>query len=209
VILTRIRPAVQRLRGEDGMTLTELMVTVSFMTLVSAVFISVVLSLQTHVIRQQERSMNNDAARTAIARLDREIRSGNVLYDPGDESPPGQTMRIYTQANADTRDPSFQCVQWTIQDGKLLRRFWPQGQPDQVSSWRVETEHIVNVEEGVQAFSLDADPDKGGRTVNVVIMVESNPNRPGTSPVRIQTALTGRNTSFGFPVNVCDPVPAA
>jgi hypothetical protein len=44
--------------------------------------------------------------------------------------------------------------------------------------------------------------------VDIVLMVNSRPDREVSRPVRIETSLTGRNTSFGFPLDVCDPVPA-
>lgn len=210
---------MKRLLHEDerGFTLPELAITISILVLVVATFLGVLESVNTAVGRQQERSISNDEARLAVERLDREIRSGNVLYDPGDEADPNYTLRIYTQANATTRTPSFQCVQWTIQDQQLLRRFWPPGEPEDVSSWRLVAEHVVNAEPGVEvpAFTLDTlavgdnpSGDKGGRTVEIVLIIDPAPDDPTSNAVRIETSLTGRNTSFGFPVDVCDPAPA-
>ena len=205
-----LRALRTRLAQEGGMTLAELMITLSLLLVTTAAFLTVLQSVQTGVIRQQERSMTNDAARLAIQRLDREIRSGNVLYDPAGEALASYSMRIYTQANAPTRNPAFQCVQWKIEDQQLLRRSWPSGRPEEVSGWGLVTDHIVNadLDEPVPAFSLDPDPNKGGRTVDIVLMVNSRPDREVSRPVRIETSLTGRNTSFGFPLDVCDPVPA-
>jgi type II secretory pathway pseudopilin PulG len=128
-----------RLAQEGGMTLAELMITLSLLLVTTAAFLTVLQSVQTGVIRQQERSMTNDAARLAIQRLDREIRSGNVLYDPAGEALASYSMRIYTQANAPTRNPAFQCVQWKIEDQQLLRRSWPSGRPEEVSGWGTRT----------------------------------------------------------------------
>lgn len=196
-----------RAEGETGLTLAEVMVAAMVMGIVAAVFLSVLVSVQKGVGRQQERSQDNDQARLAVEQLDREIRSGNVLYDPEKESPAFYSLRVYTQANAPTRNPAFQCVQWLIQDQQLLRRSWPPGRPEDVSGWRVVAEGIVNVEEGVPAFVLDPDPSKGGRTVDITILVNNRlAGQPGQT-IRIQTAITGRNTSYGFPEGVC-PAPA-
>ncbi len=47
---------------------------------------------------------------------------------------------------------------------------------------------------------IDPDPNKGGRTVNVVLLVNEDMNGDvSTGTVKIQSALTGRNTSYGFP----------
>lgn len=202
---------------ERGFTLPELAITVSMLLIVLATFLGVLESVNTAVGRQQDRSVSNDDARLAVARLDREIRSGNVLYDPGTEADPYYTLRIYTQANATTRTPSFQCVQWVIEDQQLLRRFWPPGEPENVSEWTVVADNVVNAEPGVEvpAFTLDTlapgdNPagDKGGRTVEIVLVIDSTPGDPTSNAVRIETSLTGRNTSFGFPVDVCEPAPA-
>jgi prepilin-type N-terminal cleavage/methylation domain-containing protein len=200
----RIRAA---LGDQRGFTITELAITLAMLLVVTGTFVGVLESLNRAVIRQEDRSINNDQARLAVEQLDREIRSGNVLYDPAAEDDANFSMRIYTQSNATTRTPSFQCVQWVIEDEELLRRSWPPGEPENVSDWRIIAENVVNVEEGVDAFALDPDTDKGGRTVDIVIMVNSTPEDPTNRTVRIETSITGRNTSFGFPEDVCDPVP--
>jgi prepilin-type N-terminal cleavage/methylation domain-containing protein len=197
-----------RVADERGFTLPELAITLAMLLVVTGTFLGVLDSVNRGVMRQQDRSISNDSARLAVERLDREIRSGNVLYDPEFEVSGNYSLRIYTQANATTRTPSFQCVQWLIEDQQLLRRFWPPGEPEVVSDWRVVTDNVVNVLEGQPAFALDPDGDKGGRTVDIVLMVNSTPDDPTNRTVRIETSLTGRNTSFGFPVDVCDPVPA-
>jgi prepilin-type N-terminal cleavage/methylation domain-containing protein len=201
-------PTKARVADERGFTLPELAITLAMLLVVTGTFLGVLDTVNRGVMRQTDRSISNDSARLAIERLDREIRSGNVLYDPEDEVSGNYSLRIYTQANATTRTPSFQCVQWLIEEEQLLRRFWPPGEPGDVSSWRVIAENVVNVLEDEPAFALDPDEDKGGRTVDIVLMVNSTPDDPTNRTVRIETSLTGRNTSFGFPVDVCDPVPA-
>jgi type II secretory pathway pseudopilin PulG len=200
----RIRKAS---RDERGYSLTELTIVVAMLVLVTGTFLTVMETVNRAVIRQEDRSTNNDQARLAVEQLDREIRSGNVLYDPADEDEANYSLRIYTQANAPTRTPSFQCVQWDIQEGSLLRRSWPPGEPENVSDWRLIAENVVNEDEGEPAFRLDPAADKGGRTVDIVLLINSTPGDPTNNTVRIETSLTGRNTSFGFPEDVCDPVP--
>jgi hypothetical protein len=203
-MLTRLRRAI---RDERGMTLTELSIVVAMMLVVTGTFLVVVETVQRGVYRQQQRSTTNDQARLAIEQLDREIRSGNILYDPEDEVLADYSLRVYTQANAPTRTPEFQCVQWLIEDRDLMRRSWPPEQPDEVSDWRLIAEHIVNRDVGEPAFSLDADPNRAGRTLDVVFLVNADFDTGRSRTVRIQTSLTGRNTSLGFPTEVCDPAP--
>ena len=100
------------------MTLVELLVAMSILGIVLLVFTSVLASVQRGVVRQDSLSQTLDSARLAIQQLDRELRSGNVLYDPALENAPvgtpgriasctgclpGYTLRVYTQTNADTR----------------------------------------------------------------------------------------------------------
>lgn len=196
------------LREERGISLPELIITMTLLLLVAGALLTVVESLSTSLGRQQVRSEINDEARLAVQRLDREIRSGNVLYDPGLEDPPYYSMRIYTQANATTRDPAFQCVQWKLEDRRLLRRWWPPYQPAEASGWSVLADHVVNQDLEEPAFDLNPDPSKAGRTVDITLALNGRLEQGDTPTVRIQTSLTGRNTSFGYPVQVCDPVPA-
>ncbi|MGH2650682.1 MAG: PulJ/GspJ family protein, partial [Actinomycetota bacterium] len=153
------------------MTLAEMMVTLMILGIALSIFLSVLASVQRGVVRQEQHSLRNDQARLAIEALDREIRSGNVLYDPASESPPYYSLRIYTQANAPTRG-SAMCVQWLLEGEKLQTRRWvPYASTATV--WRTVAEGIVNltVTPNVQLFTIDPDPYKGGRTVQVTLLV--------------------------------------
>lgn len=196
-------------RSESGMTLVEMMVTMSLLGIVATIFLSIMVSVQAGVQRQTDRSNDNDQVRLAVQQLDKEIRSGNVLYDPGAETAPFvpfYSLRVYTQANADVRTPGNRCVQWRITSGQLQRRDWSTADPaGTVSGWRVVAENVVNVELGVPAFVLDSDPAKGGRIVDVTIATQTNEN--SGNPVRVSASVSGRNTSYGYPLNVCAVVP--
>lgn len=204
-----IARAIHRLRHrESGVTIPEVVIAISVMTVVAGAFLGIVVSLQTNLVRQQSRSNNNDQARLAIEQLDREIRSGNVLYDPSGEVLPYYSLRVYTQANAPTRTPAFQCVQWVLDDGRLMRRAWPPGKPDQAGDWRIVAEDIVNVDLGERAFVLDPETSKGGRTVKVKLAVNGNLAGEPRATIRVQTSLTGRNTSLGFSSDECADLPS-
>src|SRR5213594_4125494 len=105
------------------MTLLELM-------MVLVILGTVMSGVQRAVNRQSDRSQSNDQARLAIEELDKEIRSGNVLYDPsltgqpwsddpGNGIYPNMALLVYTQTNAVTRNPGNKCVQWRIVNGQL------------------------------------------------------------------------------------------
>jgi len=213
---------VRRANGERGTTLVELLVAMAIMGIVVLSFTAVLGSVQRGVARQESLSQTLDQARLALQQLDRELRSGNVLYDPALENAavgtpgrivscsgcvPGDTLRVYTQTNADTRG-TFQCVLWKIAGGDVMTRSWPPLEPDNASAWRIVATGIVNPDVGQLAYTLDPDPLKGGRTLNVVYAVNSDLAHRATQTTRIQGSFTGRNTSYGYPANVCLQTPS-
>jgi hypothetical protein len=62
---------------------------------------------------------------------------------------------------------------------------------------------VVNREEAETTFSLDA----SGRTMTAVMLVNPDLERQPEATQRFEVALTGRNTSFGYPSNVCEDLP--
>jgi len=200
------------------MTLLELVIVLGLLSLIMAIFVPTMSAVQRGFERQSDRSQSNDQARLAVEELDREIRSGNVLYDPSLENDPadgvypGMSLRIYSQTNAPSRNPGFQCVQWRVVTGQLQRRDWSIDwrSDNNVSPWRIVADHIVNQPSPPNppvkpVFSLDPDPNKGGRTIIVTLMVNENPVNGQT--VQLQESITGRNTEYGYPNNVCNDIP--
>jgi prepilin-type N-terminal cleavage/methylation domain-containing protein len=212
-VYVRFHRAIRRcdVRRDEGMTLVEMMVSTALLSIVLTVFLSVMASVQRGVMRQDNMARTNTQARLAMEQLDRELRSGNVLYNPANETPAYYRLRIYTQSNADTRTPSpgYMCILWEITTGGQLRtRMWPPLQPEDATAWRVVAEGIVNRSLGVNAFQLDPDADKGGRVVNVTFVVNTSYGTASAMrTARLEAALTGRNTSYGFPGSVCTQLP--
>jgi prepilin-type N-terminal cleavage/methylation domain-containing protein len=195
--------ARRKASDEHGYTLLEMIIATAVLGLAVTVLGSVLISVQTSVGQETDRSINNDQAKLAVEQLDREIRSGNILYDPLLEDPNGHRLRVYTQSNG----IPFRCVEWRITQGQLIRRErtpgfglpWP-------NQWRVVAQDVINVDRSVKAFHLDPDPSKGSRVLDVTIVVNSDPSHPA-SDVTVAGAITGRNTSYGYPLAVCDPKP--
>ncbi len=190
------------------MTLVELMVATFVLSIVLLVFTSTLSSVQRAVVRQDNLSRTNDQMRLAIEQIDREIRSGNVLYDPAGEDPAYYQLRIYTQSNAPTRG-TFSCVLWQIDDdGNLKTRRWPPSDPDSATPWRVVAAGVVSRTLGEPAFLLDPEPLRSSRTLVIDLAVNSNYDDYPSQTVRLQASLTGRNTSTGFPATVCSTTPS-
>lgn len=199
---------LRRLGEERGFTLVELLVTMFILGIVMVIFGTTLASVQRAAAREDKLSRANDAARLAIQSLDREIRSGNVLYDPSIEVPAYYAVRVYTQSNAPTR-AGYVCSMWMINNQQeLINRRWDPADPNgTATSWRVVATGVVNMVLGERAFQLDTDPMKGDRTLDITIAVNTDYAHYPTQTVRIQAALTGRNTSYGYPVSVCATTP--
>jgi prepilin-type N-terminal cleavage/methylation domain-containing protein len=202
---------VRRLRGEWGMTLVELLVAMMIMSIVMLVMTTTLTSIQRAVVEQDVRGRLNDQARLALQSIDRLVRSGNILYDPIDETgndpydvaAAGYMFRIYTQAEQ-TEDEDPRCALWLVNDDQqLLYRTWPVLDPEAASTWQVVAEAVVNRELDEPAFSLDS----AGRTIAVEFHVNPDlQDRPQATQV-VRASLTGRNTSFGYPVQLCSELP--
>jgi type II secretory pathway pseudopilin PulG len=202
-----------RLGDERGISLVEVMLATAILGIVMLVFTTTLASMQQAVVAEDVRNRLNDQARLVLADLDRQVRSGNLLYDPAVETATvqpfgvdaeGFMFRVYTQTKYQQSDDP-RCALWLIDDDRrLLYRHWPVLDPDEATDWRVVAEGVVNRDTDTPAFSLDP----AGRTVTITI--EANPALD-SDPSATQTfsaALTGRNTSFGYPANVCQNLPS-
>lgn len=200
-----LRPGV---RSDAGMTLPEVLVSMLLLGVVAIVFLSVMGSMQTSVARNAEWSLNNDQARLAVESIDRHMRSGNMLYAPAGD---GSSIVIWTQSNANDVALGQRCMQWRVIGRELQTRWWkPQPTVSQdPTAWRTVAEGVVNydVSPTVPVFSIDPDPYKGNRMVDVVLLVNNEYEAHPNQTVRIQMGATGRNTSYGYLTGRCSPTP--
>jgi prepilin-type N-terminal cleavage/methylation domain-containing protein len=202
-------------RDERGMTLVELVVAMSMMSVVLLIFTSVLASVQRTVVVNQRYSEANDEARLALQQLDRELRSGNVITDPSDsitgftDAPANQRLLIYTQANMPTRGQA-ECELWKITTSNDLQvRRWVPGSSTWATDWRTVATDVVNRITGVSAFTMNTDPLKGERTVDVRLQVNPDVSNNPDRTIEIRASLTGRNTSYNYPDNICLTLPTA
>ena len=203
-------------RGEDGITLVELLVAMSIMRIAMVIFSTVLVSMQRTVVATDRISRANDQARLAIEHLDKELRSGNVISDPAGAisgytggAPAYQRLLVYTQANATIRGGAV-CELWQITStNELQARTWRPGVDTWLTSWRTVAEHIVNRSTGTNAFALTGDVLKGNRTLNIHLMVNPDYSNAPSSTIELEASLTGRNTSYNYPTSICQTLPSA
>lgn len=202
-----MRSAMQRLRdrgpADQGTTLVEILISMTIFSLALAMVYSVLITVQRQTKDQTSRADSVGNARLALQQIDRQVRSGNVLYNPATETLP-LSMRVYTQANGDQR-----CVQWQVYNGKLRSRSWsPTWTTDgQVSAWTVVAHDVVNTA-ATPPFALQGGSTAyGSRLADVTLLVKSP--TAGGKPVNVTSSLSGRNTAYGYDPGVCNPAPAA
>jgi hypothetical protein len=194
----------------------ELVVTCSLLLVATAIFGQLLLSTQSAVSREVDRSSTNDASKLATFEIERQVRSGNLLYDPALDNDaahgivPGMSLRVYTQANASTSAYPNRCVQWRIDEDRLDVREWSPAwaQDGYVTGWRTVTEGVVNrsVLPQVPAFTLDTSQAVYGSRLLKIVLV-TNTNDAAGPALRVESSVTGRNTGFGFPATVCADIP--
>ncbi len=217
-----MRPDLRALlrRDDRGLTLSELLVAMIVFGVAMAMIMGAVLATL-RVTKGADAA--GDAAfstRQALAIIDRQVRSGNVLFSPADEAAylpaicssmgtdAGNCMRIYTQSNGDEK-----CVQWAVVPDS--------GDPStyqlQMRSWRADWQTTGIVDEwGVSArgLLLDEAPFQlvlakpgdpySARILDLHLVAK---NAENGHDVSIDASISGRNTTYGYSGAQCLPVP--
>lgn len=212
--MARRRERRIRFCSDAGFTLTELLVAMAILSIVLLVFTTTFASIQRAVSDQQVRSTNNDNIRLALENLDRLVRSGNVLIDPSitdtdckSSGSAHQCLLAYTQANGTTAQPA-RCIQWRVEGTTLQTRSWlpaPASKAATVTGWRDVADGILNLQTSpvTETFSLDPDPLKQERAVEVLFLVGTGSEGLDGPTARVEATLTARNTSYGYLSDSC------
>ena len=214
--LDRRRPL--RSADDRGHTLVELLVAMTIFGSVIAITMGAVIVLVGLSREVTTRADAQSEVRLGLADISKQMRSGNVLFSPKDEpgsclpapdgSDRGSCMRIYTQTNGTPR-----CVQWQVLEGTpagggrsvLRTRSWSPGAPAGVTAWRTVarglTLDLTNPPFELQGASTPYDR----RLLNVSLLAYDQVKNRNVS---IKSAISGRNTSYGYDTGQCVPVPA-
>jgi prepilin-type N-terminal cleavage/methylation domain-containing protein len=196
----RIAKLRQRLHEHEGMTLVELVVAMSILSIAMVILLSTLTSVQKASVNEDVRSRTINQVRLAMQTIDRQVRSGNLLYPP---NAAGYTFLIYTQAYS-AQDDISRCALWTINSqNQLMYGYWKPNITPGALTWQVVADGIMNRAQSQSAFTLDPT----SRTMTVLFLVNSDPTGSANATQRLQTSVTGRNTSFGYPLAVCATLP--
>lgn len=184
-------------RSEEGFTLTEVMVALFLLTVVSAVFLPTLQSTLFATRHLEAAARANDASRLAIAQLDREFRAAEQVCEPS----PGATadrIRFRTRAyTATTSGTGYLEVTYELRDpdgdGRLTTL---QRSSDGGTTWRTVIENVVNQDLAAPLFEVAGGTGSGapseGKVVIIDLWVDINPSDP-IGPRLTETELSGRN----------------
>lgn len=210
---------------EGGYSLPELLVAMALFGGLMAITMGVLISVSQSAADNMSRAAMVGEARIGIMQIDRQVRSGNVISDPADETfgdsgvPPGYSLRVHTQTNGVRK-----CVQWRVifddgetTGGELQYRSWdPDWQSGgTVESWSVVARDLVAGTSGNPPFAMieigppktESGPPSGTSAQSVSVRLRIQGQRTSSAPTTVETVLTGRNTVYGYPSDACSSVP--
>lgn len=222
----RRRPA-----DDSGMTLTELLVSMLIFSLLMAITTAVMINLMYMSKDSLGRVTAVENARLGLSQIDRQVRSGNVILDPGLETfgqsgvAPYFSMRIFTQEGGTPK-----CAQWRVYDddgdgsGDLEYRTWSPNYPTDpaVTTWSVVARNLVittvttpdpDDESTWPPFWKDPSAVVGtsgtsaAQNVRITLQILTPDMREGSKPITISSVVTGRNTVLGYSESNCSIVP--
>ena len=201
-----MRDAVTRLRTRDqrdeGWTLVELLVVMALFAMIMVMTFSVLITVQKQTRDNMARADQVQQAKLGLMQIDRQVRSGNVVVDPATSGELERSLRVYTQTDGVRR-----CVQWQVHGDALRYRSWDPGAAT-AEGWRIVAHHVQSGAGVPTPFEkVTAAGGSQAQSVRVRLWIKSP--QSGGKPAEVTTVLTGRNTIYGYPADVCSPVPPA
>jgi prepilin-type N-terminal cleavage/methylation domain-containing protein len=193
---------IQRLRSDDGVTLTELMVVLMLMGIVSVIFSTAVVSALRSTRNVEGVARSNDDIRLAIATLDRELRSASQICTPG-PAESGDILTFQTRLATGTETITYRIDDPDADGVGTLVKSDDNGD-------RVVVEGVVNgfvaaetgvpepmftnqgITEAVGPSTTVTGSPSFGKVISLRVWVDSNP-RDDISPKLETTELSGRN----------------
>ncbi|MCU1676349.1 MAG: prepilin-type cleavage/methylation-like protein [Frankiales bacterium] len=236
--MSRVRAAWHRRHDSDGFSLIELLVSMIVFTVAIAMVYGALIKVQARMDDTGKSAEAISELRAALADIDKQVRSGNVLFSPADDSATtvgclgsatlysGTCMRIYTQTNGPQK-----CVQWQViadpadvAHWMLRTRSWADSVSPVATDWRTVARGLKPVT-GLGQYPFWLQREAVGATSAPTVAaaatavdpydqrllgvnIVAEDERDGKD-VAIGSSLSGRNTTYGYAEGVCTPVPAS
>lgn len=216
--MAEVRARLRSAGPQRGSTLVEMLVAMSIFSLAMTLVFGAVITVMRKSSDVQKSADASSALRISLERIDRQVRSGNVLYSPAGETSPGCTgdpvsksgtcMRVFTQANGPER-----CVQWQVMadpaspgTNLLQTRSWSLNWATggDHTPWATITRGLAIMPVGSYPFTLRSESIYGARLLDVTLAAYDA--RRKTSVV-ITSSMSGRNTTYGYSGLQCASLP--
>lgn len=205
--MRRLR-AVRAQDRERGVTLAELLVSMTILTIFLAVFSSIAVELLDSVRSQQSRSDNLDSTRTLVQELDRQVRYANAVNPPVTVAGSRYVTWRSGSVNGFGLPSGVQsCVQWRVSStGLVQNRSWdPAATPVFASAWETVGNGVGPVG-AAEIFSISATTPGQNRQQLALSFQTTH----GSQPVATRTAVTftalNTRTSSAPATAVCQEV---
>ncbi len=218
----------QRLRDRDdkGFSLVELLVAMLIFSLLMALLTGLLITIMNQANDNLGRQRAVEQARLGLSQIDRQIRSGNLILDPGLDGeavsgvPENFSLRIYTKEGGEDM-----CVQWRVifpdaasDFGALEFRSWQPADISTATSWHRVASNLVaptvvpvddTDSQSWPPFWLDPSLPTGSDAQNIRVTLRlSDPSaRSDAKPQVLTSVVTGRNTVFGYSALNCATAP--
>lgn len=208
--------AIRWIRGEIGVSLAEMLVTIVVAGIIGATAVLGVTTLMRYQRSIETRDQAQQQAQLAVDQIASQVRSGNVLHQPT-KTTVGATVTnwsllLYTQANGDQK-----CVEWDLAASSkvLSSRSWvpdwnSNGRADagEVTDWRTVASNVVNgsLTPQIDPFRVPTEAPFYERLLIIELRAGVDDNQPTGLPV--STSVTGRNTQYNYDTDLCGDKPS-
>jgi len=194
---------IARARSEEGVTLTELMVVLMLMGIVSVIFSTAIVSALRSTRNAEGVARSNDDVRLVIATLDRELRSASQICTPG-PALAGDTLTFETRTASGTETVTYRVDDPDTDGVGTLVKSIDGGDErivvhNVVNGWVATTNGTPEpmftnqgITEAIGPSTTVTGSPSFGKVISLRVWVDANP-RDDISPKLETTELSGRN----------------
>jgi type II secretory pathway pseudopilin PulG len=184
--------AARRLRADTGITLTEVVVSMSVMSVIMAIFTTGIIQMYRSVNKTESMLAAQSQVNTVFLRLDKEIRYASAISAPG-PGPQGPDWYVEYLLATDSGVPDCTELRLHVGTGQLQRRAWAQGAVPSPTGWAPLVSHVVSTQPFTRPGSADA---ATFQQLSLALAVRSGSGRTATVRETMVT-FTARNALVG------------